>query len=356
MADGKVSVAYSTFLGYDKGPDGNLVVNREQAKIVRLIYRSFMEGMAPIGICRMLEERGIPSPGGKKKWYEGTVISILTNEKYRGDALLQKTFTVDFLTKKTKVNEGEVPQYYVEANHEAIIPPEEFEMVQAEIARRKKIGRAYSGTIFGSKIVCGDCGGYYGQKVWHSNDAYRRIVWRCNRKYGQGERCCTPTITEEDIKKLFVQAFNKLMSERTSAITDCEGLATELENTSGLDQEIEATQKEIDTAVEQNRRLIREQAFTGMPTEEFDARAAMLNERYKKADEKLARLKAEREDHLTRGKGIRRFLSALDAQPQNLEDWDEQAWNLLVSRVIIQRNGCVEFVFRGEITITVRVA
>jgi hypothetical protein len=229
-------------------------------------------------------------------------------------------------------------------------------MVQAEIARRKKIGRAYSGTIFGSKIVCGDCGGYYGQKVWHSNDAYRRIVWRCNRKYGQGERCCTPTITEEDIKKLFVQAFNKLMSERTSAITDCEGLATELENTSGLDQEIEETQKEIDTAVEQNRRLIREQAVTGMPTEEFDARAAMLNERYKKADEKLARLKAEREDHLTRGKGIRRFLSALDGQPQNLDDWDEQAWNLLVSRVIIQRNGCVEFVFRGEITITVRAA
>ena len=76
MADGKVSIAYSTFLGYDKGPDGNLVVNKEQAKIVRLIYRSFMEGMAPIGICRMLEERGIPSPGGKKKWYEGTIISI----------------------------------------------------------------------------------------------------------------------------------------------------------------------------------------------------------------------------------------------------------------------------------------
>ena len=146
------------------------------------------------------------------------------------------------------------------------------------------------------------------------------------------------------------------MSERTSAITDCEGLATELEDTSGLDQEIEATQKEIDTAVEQNRRLIREQAVTGMPTEEFDARAAMLNERYKKADEKIARLKAEREDHLTRGKGIRRFLSAPDAQPQNLEDWDEQAWNLLVSRVIIRRNGCVEFVFRGEITITVRAA
>ena len=147
---------------------------------------------------------------------------------------------------------------------------------------------------------------------------------------------------------------NRLCAERTSAIMDCEGLATELEDSSGLDQEIEATQKEIDSVIEQNRRLIREQAVTGMPTEEFDERTATLNERYKAADEKLTRLKAEREDHLTRGKGIRRFLSALDDQAQRLEDWDEQAWNLLVSRVIIQKDGSAEFIFRGEITITVR--
>ena len=96
------------------------------------------------GILRLIfrEERGIVTPGGKKKWNESTVLSILTNEKYKGDALLQKTFTVDFLTKKHKVNEGEVPQYYVEANHEAIIPPEEFEQVQAEVARRNKIGKS----------------------------------------------------------------------------------------------------------------------------------------------------------------------------------------------------------------------
>ena len=179
-------------------------------------------------------------------------------------------------------------------------------------------------------------------------------MWRCNREYGQGERCCTPTITEEDIKKLFFQAFNKLMSERTSAIRNCEDLAATLEDTSELDQAIEAPQNEIDTVIEQNRRLIREQAVTGMPTEEFDERTATLNERYKAADEKLTRLKAEREDHLTRGKGIRRFLSALDDQAQRLEDWDEQAWNLLVSRVIIQKDGSAEFIFRGEITITVR--
>ena len=354
MADGKVTLAYSTFLGYDKGPDGNLVVNKEQAKIVRLIYRSFMEGMSYVAICRMLEERGIPTPGGKKKWNESTVLSILTNEKYKGDALLQKTFTVDFLTKKHKVNEGEIPQYYVEANHEAIIPPEEFEQVQAEVARRKRIGKSYSGSIFGTKIICGDCGGYYGQKVWHSNDAYRRIVWRCNRKYGKGKKCGTPTISEDEIKGLFVQAFNRLMAERTSAIRNCEELATTLEDTTELDRVITDTQAEIDTVVELNRRLIREQAVAGMDVKEFDERAAVLNQRYQEADEKLYRLKAEREEHLTRSKAIRRFLALLDDQPVSLNAWDEQAWNLLVSQVTIHEDGSADFVFRGEITITVR--
>ena len=192
MADGKVSVAYSSFLGYDRGKDGGLVINPREAETVRLIYRSFMEGMTPIGISHMLEEKGIPSPMKKKKWQDSTVLSILQNEKYKGDALLQKTFTVDYLTKKHKVNEGEVPQYYVTGNHEAIIPPEDFERVQAELARRKAIGRGYSGSsILASRIICGDCGGFYGQKIWHSNDPYRRIVWRCNKKYDKGQKRCT---------------------------------------------------------------------------------------------------------------------------------------------------------------------
>ena len=93
----------------------------------------------------------------------------------------QKKFTVDFLTKKQKVNEGEIPQYYVEGSHPAIITAIDFDMVQAEIARRQTLGRAYSGSsIFASKLICGDCGGFYGQKVWHSTDAYRRVIWRCN--------------------------------------------------------------------------------------------------------------------------------------------------------------------------------
>ena len=120
FADGKVTVPFKRFLGYDRGPNGELVVNEEQAKLVKRIYRMFMEGTTPYGIATKLTEENIPSPSGKQKWHAGTVKAILSNEKYKGDALLQKSFTVDFLTKKTKINEGEVPQYYVEKDHEAI--------------------------------------------------------------------------------------------------------------------------------------------------------------------------------------------------------------------------------------------
>ena len=131
---------------------------------------------------------------------------MLSNEKYKGDALLQKEFTVDFLTKKHKKNEGEVPQYYVEGNHEAIISPKVFDLVQAELERRKRTkGSRYSGvSIFSNKIKCGDCGSWYGLKVWHSTDKYRKVIYRCNRKFDGDEKCGTPHVTEEEIKECTV--------------------------------------------------------------------------------------------------------------------------------------------------------
>lgn len=174
FADGKVTMPYKNFLGYDKGKDGKPVINEKEAEIVRLIYRLFLQGKTASGICKHLDGLGTPTPTGRKAWNQTTINSILRNEKYKGDALLQKKFTVDFLTKKQKVNEGEIPQYYVEDNHPAIIDPLEFDMVQAEIARRQKLGRSYSGaSIFSSKVICGECGSFYGQKIWHSNDPYR---------------------------------------------------------------------------------------------------------------------------------------------------------------------------------------
>ena len=141
FADGKVNMPYSQFLGYEKGEDGLPQIVKPGAEIIRTMFRLFMEGKTFSAITRWLTNNDIPTPGGKTTWQTATVRSILSKEKYKGDALLQKRFTVDFLTKRIKDNEGEVPQYYVRNSHPAIITPDEFDTVQTEIQRRKKLGR-----------------------------------------------------------------------------------------------------------------------------------------------------------------------------------------------------------------------
>ena len=211
FADCKFSVGYSRFLGYDKGEDGNLAINEEQAKTVRIIFGLFIEGLTPCAIAKELTRRGILTVTGKSKWNAATINGVLANEKYTGCARIQKTFTPDFLTKKTVKNTGQVLSYFVEQSHPAIIDPATFEMVQNEIARRKQDGGRYSGvSIFASKIKCGECGGWFGAKVWHSNDKYRRVIYRCNHKYG-GHKCHTPHVTEREVKTAFVTAFNRIL-------------------------------------------------------------------------------------------------------------------------------------------------
>lgn len=212
FAEGKCSVGYGAFLGYDK----DFKVNPEQAETVRLIYELFLSGMSSHTVAKELEKRGLLSPAGKKRWYASTVQSILTNEKYCGDARLQKSFTVDFLQRKRKDNEGELPQYYVEQHHEAIIEPRIFKLVQAEIKKRESIPR-YSGTSkYSNKIKCGVCGGWFGRKIWGSNTNYRRAVYRCNQKYSvKGKPCTSPHVLEEDVPKIFMAALDKIGNEST---------------------------------------------------------------------------------------------------------------------------------------------
>lgn len=219
LAEGKVSVPYASFLGYDKGDDGILKVNEEQAKVVRRIYGMFLQEQSIYAIAKKLTEEGIVSPAGKTKWYASTVKSILTNEKYKGDALLQKTYTSDFLTKKKKINMGEVPQYYVKNSHKAIIEPDVFDTVQKLVQKPKK-GRRSCISIFSSKIKCGDCGAYYGSKVWHSNDKYRKVIWQCNHKFDNEKKCTTPHFDEDRIKELFITSVNKLSKSKIEILAD----------------------------------------------------------------------------------------------------------------------------------------
>lgn len=222
FADGKVSVGYKQFLGFEKGEDGLPKIVEEEAKIVRYIYRSFMMGKTGSRIAKTLTEAGIPTPGGKKEWQASTVMSILQNEKYKGAALLQKSFTVDFLEKRMKVNEGEVPQYYIEHSHEAIIDPLEHDRVQLEIDRRKALDRHYSSAhLFSSRVICGDCGGFFGRKVWHSTDTYKNYIWQCNEKYRQRLKCRTPHFKEDELKRRFVDAYNQRAEIKEETLSAC---------------------------------------------------------------------------------------------------------------------------------------
>ncbi len=220
---GKVALNHTRFLGYDKDAQGNLIINEKQAKIVRHIYKEFLNGKGPNHIARELEQDKVKNWEGKVKWYDSTIRSMLQNEKYKGDALLQKTYTVDFLSKTRVVNNGEVPKYYVEESHPAIIEPETWEAVQLEMERRKvfcekhNIKNLDTKNPFCGKIICGTCGAYYRRRTWMSIDGKsKRKIWSCSNRYKtKGIKGCESThIDEEVLKKVFVNMFNMLVENK----------------------------------------------------------------------------------------------------------------------------------------------
>ena len=281
--------------------------------------------------------------------------AILTNEKYKGDALLQKCFTTDFLTKKQKVNEGEVPQYYVEGSHEAIIDPIDFDYVQAEIARRKRVGRSYSGdSVFASRIICGDCGGHYGPKVWHSNDSYRKVIWRCNRKFNKGQqKCQTPTVNEETIKKLFLEAYNIMMGNREQLLGDCKSMYEALADFSDLDARIKELTEEIRFVSDMSAALIKQHATQAESEEEYNKRRAELVTRYEKAQAELEQRNVDRQLRHDQRKKVKRFIDTLKDQPLVLPEWNEQLWARIVESVTLYSNGKTDVRFVNGICISV---
>ena len=347
MADGKVSFAYSRFLGLEKDfESGKIVVDPKQAETVRLIFRMFLDGMTPHTIAAELTKCGVKTPGGKDVWNRQTVRRMLSNEKYKGDALLQKQFTVDFLQKKMKKNEGEVPQYYVEGNHEAIISPAVFDMVQAELSRRSANGAKYSGvSIFSNKIKCADCGGWYGSKVWHSTDPYRRVVYRCNRKYN-GEKCQTPHVTEDEIKEAFVSAYNRLVSEKKEIIGNAELIRKTLSTTAALRDEKARLEEEMALLVKMSQSVIAENARVVQDQDEYQRRYSGLIERYDAAkaryDEVAAAISAKEEQ----SERLESFIRVLKAQDGVIKDFDSSLWSSMVDFVTVSRNKEFVFTFR----------
>ena len=360
MADGKVSLPYAQFLGYEKGADGLPKVVPPEAEIVRLIFRLFMEGKTFSAIAKYLGGQGIPSPAGKNTWQTAVVRSILGNEKYKGHALLQKTYCADFLTKKMVRNTGQVQQYYVEDSHPAIIEPDEFDAVQVEIERRRSLGRPTScSSIFAGKIECADCGGWFGKKVWGSykgDKTYRKEVWQCNDKYQRlgkpGKGCKTPHITEDDINARFLTAFNSLMSDRDGLIEDCRLAQSVLCDTTAIDMELTELRREIEVVTELARKAIYENARISVNQSEFNERNNAYLERHRKASERVDKLELQKRERLGKAKIIEGFIKDIEGRPLVITGFDERLWLVVIDQVMVGRKGAMRFRFRNGTEVT----
>lgn len=349
MADGKVSFAYSSFLGYDMGADGHLYIVEEQAEIVRRIYDEFLAGGSPYDIARNLTRDNIPTPMKKTKWQDSTVRSILQNVKYRGDSVLQATYVEDFLTKKVKKNRGELPKFYVSQNHPPIIPPEKFEMVQEEFRRRKEGGPYTCISPFSGRIVCGDCGGFYGRKVWHSNSSYRSYAWHCNNKFTRRKYCNTPSVKEDALERCFVEAFNNLLARKDEiaqnyemcmdAITDDTAYRTRLAEVDTICQGLSAKMHDNLTResrlvddCEDSRPLKKER-------DEITAEYEILQKEYQELNSKIALCAARKVQ-------VRGFLELLKKQGTVLTEFDPLIWQAAVNYMVVNEDCTVKFVFR----------
>jgi DNA invertase Pin-like site-specific DNA recombinase len=343
--EGKVYLPYKQFLGYEKGSDGQPQIVVEQAETVRLIYKLFLDGLMPSGIAKRLEAMGILSPAGKQRWQPGTVESILTNEKYKGDALLQKTFCVDFLTKKMKRNEGELPQYYVEQSHPAIVSPEVFDEVQQELKRRREARYVGRSGCFSSMIVCGECGSYYGRKVWHSNDKYRTVIWRCQHKYDNGEPCKTPHVTEDRIKAAFVAEMNRVIANKDQVLADIRVLITTLSDTRELEEMEAVAVKKLEVVSESMRKLVDDYARAMIEQAAYDDRYVVLLAQSRVLEEQIAKIGEQREQRKARKRELDAFYRVLKATGPIVE-FDEELWNVSVERATIYAEGEYKFFLR----------
>jgi len=319
--NGKMIVNHNKFMGYTKNENGDLVIVPEEAEIVRLIFRLYLEGYSAKKISQYLEENRIKTATGQDKWYDSVIFKMLRNEKYMGDALLQKTYTVDFMTKKKVVNKGIVPQYYVEDDHEPIIPKELFYRVQEELARRASMNKSAvtrkknQKSKFSSEyaltglLLCGDCGQEYRRVTW-SRNGKKKIVWRCSNRLTNGTKHCkkSETLEEGVLNRAVMEAINRITRGDGDFVGAFRQNVIRVIGSYGGEQEPDEYDEKIKEKEEEMVALIAENAKTGSYTQEFD-------ERYRSIAEEIEILKKEQTE-------VRKKKRLAESYEQRVKDMD----------------------------------
>jgi len=347
MKEGKATIQYKYLYGYRKGDDGKPEIIPDQAEVVRKIYDLFLSGTPVRGIQEYLNACAVPNINGESKWARSAIDSILTNEKYCGDVLLQKTYIDDCINKKVKKNTGQLPMYLVQNHHEGIISHETFDAAQAELARRsagkspsKKnapTGRSrYSSKYaLSDRLYCGECGTRYQRCTWRNRDGSKRIVWRCVSRVDYGSKYChdSPTLDEEPLHRAVLAAINSTVKDKNNIVYNLKAaMEKELAPAAGQQLSLSEIDDRLDQLNTEFSKVLAEASESG------DQSA--YSGRFREIMQKQATLKAQR-DEIQRmlaesGKAaahIEQCRQAAESTPATITEWDEALIRQVVESV-----------------------
>lgn len=342
--NGKVFCNTTRFLGYDKDEHGELVINEPEAEIVRRIYEEYLDGKSYQAIARGLMRDHIKTVTGGDTWWDSSITLILTNEKYYGALLQQKTVTVDFLTHKRIRNKGQEQQYLIENNHEPIVSKEIFDAVQKEKERRAKLkgsvmgeSKRYSSKYaLSSKVYCGCCGAIFKRRTWNSNNPSKKVVWQCKTYVNEGKAVCdAKSVDEQVLHSAFVRLFNRMYKNKKGFIKTLKGniesiLSSRVEQKSLLDIEGQMQQLKSDLKELVNLKL-RNQIDESVYDEETNRLSSELNE----LRQQMLILEEEEDQKAKIKERVDEIIQVLSTQQDILEQFDDNLFNALVEKIMI---------------------
>ena len=357
--EGNVVFQYKYFLGYRKGEDGQPEIIPKEAEIVRMIYDRFLAGDSFAGIIKHLEEKEIPSPCGKSTWRSSTIQSILSNEKYKGDAVINKTFTENCISKKVKINHGERTKYYIENNHPAIIDAVTFGRVQEELARRsgkqkvKQVGTKTEQGKYSSKyaltelLVCGECGTPYRRCTW-TIKGEKKIVWRCINRLDYGKKYCyqSPSIEESVLHEAIMKAIMQTAKQNVDVLKNLKlhiGMGLDAEKTEDKSLDIQIRIAEIDAEFKKMLEAVSEGNI-----ENFDEERAntLMSEKQQLTVqlEQYMNIQCKRENAKSR---LDQIFTILDGMQNHPMEYDDQIVRQILECVIVESKETIKVVFVG---------
>lgn len=357
--DGKVLMQYKSMLGYRKGADGEPEIVPEEAKIVTRIFDMFLSGQTVRAISEQLRSEKIHITGKNFSFSHVMVYNILRNEKYCGDSILQKTITVDCISKTRRDNMGEAPMYYVQNSHPAIISRETYHMTQAEIARRKTLAPAsekkavtvagkYSKYALSEVLVCGECGSRYRRVTWTSGE--KRVVWRCSNRLENGKKYCKMSLTvkEESLHAAIVRAINKFNSQDHAAYlalmkaTIGEALGIQAETA-----EIDELKRRIDALNQKMVSIIQKAARDGEDIEEHESEFKEMAESIALFKQRISVLEQAKSTDAEMSERMAKIQEIIDERQAHQDVYDDSIVRQMIECIKVFSNGNIEVYFGG---------